>query len=433
MGRKRERGAGSRSSCGGATSWLAWAGLVLAVLALAAPALATERRSTDTTVRVLSTSGRDAVWNAWKANFERANPGISIKLEFLAVQSYAPALLTQLQGGNGPDIMFMQGGSGQIHSVLNLAQGGRLSDLSSQPWTKRVPAPAKPLFKIGNKVYGLPLALVPTGLVYNTDLFAQNGLKPPTTFAQLLTLCSKVKTLGKSPIVFAGATFDAGNLGQMIAASTVYAQNPNWNADRRANKTTFASTPGWRQALQRIVDMKNADCFAPSVSGLSLTGVFGTLGSGQALMWPGPSVAFAPIRAVAPNLNLASTPFPSATVKGTQAMAGYTDSLGVNAASPNKAAAIKFLTFIAREGQSRIYTKFNSAISLHDANVANIPPVVKGFTPFLKTNKYALYPNSSWPNPDVYAALGSGITGLMTGQTSVDSILTALDAAWNKG
>ncbi len=45
-------------------------------------------------------------------------------------------------------------------------------------------------------------------------------------------------------------------------------------------------------------------------------------------------------------------------------------------------------------------------------------------------NKTAPYGYLGWPNGEVYNALGTGVTGLLTGQKSVDDVLKAMDDAW---
>ena len=37
----------------------------------------------------------------------------------------------------------------------------------------------------------------------------------------------------------------------------------------------------------------------------------------------------------------------------------------------------------------------------------------------------------NWTNPQVYNALGTGVTGLLTGQKTVDDVLKDMDAAWD--
>ena len=40
---------------------------------------------------------------------------------------------------------------------------------------------------------------------------------------------------------------------------------------------------------------------------------------------------------------------------------------------------------------------------------------------------------AAWPNPDVFTAFANGITGLFTGQSTVQSTLEAMDKAWDEG
>ena len=149
-------------------------------------------------------------------------------------------------------------------------------------------------------------------------------------------------------------------------------------------------------------------------------------------MWAGPSVAMAPIHALAPTLDLALVPFPGASVATTRPEVSYTDSIGVNAASPNKAAAIEFVNFIARQGQSHLYASFLSALSIHDANVANVPAAVTAFSPVPAGEEDRLLSEAAgWGSAAVYSALGAGATGLFTGQvSSINTVLQSMDTAW---
>ena len=48
----------------------------------------------------------------------------------------------------------------------------------------------------------------------------------------------------------------------------------------------------------------------------------------------------------------------------------------------------------------------------------------------LTKKDYRTFAVDSWTNPQVYQALGSGVTGLLTGQKTVDDVLKDMDAAW---
>jgi hypothetical protein len=53
--------------------------------------------------------------------------------------------------------------------------------------------------------------------------------------------------------------------------------------------------------------------------------------------------------------------------------------------------------------------------------------------PVLKQHAYVVDPTQNWWNADVLAALETDDFGLFTGQSTPDSILQAMDAAWKQG
>ena len=88
------------------------------------------------------------------------------------------------------------------------------------------------------KVWGMPLDLIGIPIVYNKALFKQAGLdpnKPPTTWAQFLAACAKLKAKGITPFAmgnkdgFAGAwfwsTLGRGQLSRRRRKRAVTARN----------------------------------------------------------------------------------------------------------------------------------------------------------------------------------------------------------------
>jgi raffinose/stachyose/melibiose transport system substrate-binding protein len=392
-------------------------------------------KKATTTLRVATINTAAAAWEALAKNYEAANPNVDVQLEYWAVQTFGQTLATQLQGGHGPDVISgLVGGRGQINSVLNLASAGRLADLTKEKWVQRVPEQARPLFTVGKKMYALPLALNTSGLVYNTDLLQQLGVKIPKTFSGLLALCRKVKDRVVPVAVGAGIWNNAGAFGSLIASSTVYAGEPTWTTKRMKGSVTFAGSNSWLKVLQQVQQMKEAGCFAPDVAGMGLPQVFGLLATGKALMWTGPSIAIGQASSLSSKLNLAQAPFPGLTVAGTRAMVGYVDGAAVNNASKNLTEAKKFVSFLAREGQSRLYAKVTTSVSLHDVNVVNLPVKLKEFGPYLKAKKTVSNPYLEWINAESYVTFANAITGILSGQvTNLVDALSRIDASWSKG
>ena len=50
----------------------------------------------------------------------------------------------------------------------------------------------------------------------------------------------------------------------------------------------------------------------------------------------------------------------------------------------------------------------------------------------LASGSYTSLPSNVWPNPSVYEALSVGVQGLLTGQKTIDQVLTDMDNAWDQ-
>lgn len=113
--------------------------------------------------------------------FQAANPGIEIQAENVPWNSYYDTLYTSLVGGNAPDAAMVK-----LFAQPRLMEMGALEPLGERidAW----PGKADLLDNLLNlnkasdgKQYYLPIQYVVLYLYYRTDLFAQAGLKPPTT------------------------------------------------------------------------------------------------------------------------------------------------------------------------------------------------------------------------------------------------------------
>ncbi|MFL6145176.1 MAG: ABC transporter substrate-binding protein [Labedaea sp.] len=112
---------------------------------------------------------------------------------------------------------------------------------------------------INGKVYQLPANTQTIPVVYyNKKLFQQAGINAaPKTYSDLLDDSAKLKAAGVTPFVIGGGKTTHDALGPTFAGilgTDVYAKNPNWMADRRANKVKFAD-PDFVKAAGKLADL----------------------------------------------------------------------------------------------------------------------------------------------------------------------------------
>ena len=370
--------------------------------------------------------------------FQQLNPDIKVDATYLPIgTTYANTLRTQLQGGNAPDVFYVTAGSGGLQSVLPLAKAGYVADLAKRPWVKTLPlAPAnRPFFWRQGRLTALPFAVVPVGIMYHTDVLADLGIQVPRTMTQFLAACRTARTKGKYFLNLAGASAqNAGLFATVLATGRVLAKDPGWNLKRITGKTTFARTPAWRQTLQRIVDMKNAECFPPGAA--SYDNIPATPGfvSGQVVGWTLPSSIVSLLKGFNKEATYNFMAMPGETAGDTRVNASPTDAFAVWSNSSQKAAAFKLIDYMATPAATGRYAALTGAVSPYQAATGKrILYELRGLGAFLRVNS-KVFPlmNLSWSNPAVVETLGKDVQGLLTGQKTVAQTLADLDSAWGR-
>jgi raffinose/stachyose/melibiose transport system substrate-binding protein len=420
--------------------WTVIATALVAAAALAAAVGASAKPQATVTIKVLAQSNGQGnpQLQAIFDKFQQLNPNIKIDATYLPIgETYANTLRTQLRGGNAPDIFYVTPGSGGLQSLLPFAKAGYVADLSQRPWARTIPlaTSAKPLYWWKNKLWAVPIDVVPVGVLYHPDVLSDLGLNVPTTMSQLLANCRTAKAKGKYFLNIAGASAqNAGLFATVIAGSYVLAADPNWNQKRIANKVTFAGTPQWRTTLQRILDMKNAGCFPPGAE--SFDNIPATPGfvSGQVVGWTLPSSITGLIKSFNKNAQYNFFPMPGDKAANTRVFSSPTDAFAVYSKTKNKAAALKLVDYWATPAAQGAYGKSTGAASMHQAGTGrHLAYELRGLAPLLKQkDRVHTLMQVEWSNPAVFETLGKDVQGLLTGQKSVAATLADLDAAWGK-
>jgi raffinose/stachyose/melibiose transport system substrate-binding protein len=139
-------------------------------------------------------------WKTTAADFEKANPGVKIEIQAIQNEDMDGKLQTALNSGDAPDI-FMARGGGKLADVVAAGQAQDLTDkISSDVKTAVGDAPFS-AFTVDDKVYGMPMSILPGGIYYSKDLFTQAGItEAPTTVDELDAAVDKLKAAGIAPI-----------------------------------------------------------------------------------------------------------------------------------------------------------------------------------------------------------------------------------------
>jgi multiple sugar transport system substrate-binding protein len=140
-------------------------------------------------------------WQSWPvevvgpivADFERARPGLKVRLERLATPAGRERILAALAADSVPDLC--QIGS---DSMPGLLAGNRLADWSAGVADLRPQLHGWELCSVGEVIYGVPWVLAPRVLYFNVGLLGRAGLDPnraPETWDELYRAAAAVQRL----------------------------------------------------------------------------------------------------------------------------------------------------------------------------------------------------------------------------------------------
>lgn len=384
------------------------------------------------TLRIASNSSEKPALDAAIAAFETANAGIKVQVTYADTDSYLSTLRTQLSSGTAADVFYAFPAKGNAASVQLLAPGGYLADLSTRPWAGQVPQDIRPVTQSGGKQYLLPVTFTGIGAVYNKKAFDDVEATEPTTWSQVLALCDKAKASGKVAFALGNQTQWVTQLIDYALVSTlVYGENGSFDADQAAGKATFADS-GWKTAMDQYLEMNKRGCFSKDPNGTSVDTAIQQVGQGKALAAVQVLATAGQIKEAAPaGTEFGMFPLPATDDPSATRMPGAVgSSYAVNAKATNKAAAQKFIDFLATPQAMNGYAaKSNAAPAI--TNAAFTPdPAFKALIDFQKAGRTVPFMDQMWPDPKVQQAHLSGVQDLFSGKATPKDVLAQMDKAY---
>lgn len=366
--------------------------------------------------------------------YSEENPNITFDIEEVPNEQYGEVLRTQLQGGNAPDVFYVTGGNGNPHSALPLAEAGYLEPLTDTVAAELFTDSTRYLSEWDGQIWTQPYDFVPITNNYNLTAAEELGITPPfETVDDVIDACGVAADGGKTLLRLAGSTVPNNGLTTLqFAATRVYADEPDWNTQRADGEVTFADTPGWAASLQLILDLRDAGCFQNGVEAGAIADNVPNVAAGNALGAFAPGGAVGDMRRINPDATFISTAFPGDD--GEQYMfASPTNMLGVNgsASDDKKTAIMGFLAWLAEPEVADELAQTSGNLSIRAGSTSALPEQYENIASYFEEEKYQPLANLGWPSPEIYNTLGTGVQGLLTGQTTVDDVLASMDAAWD--
>lgn len=165
------------------------------------------------------------LWNGIRADFEAANPGVTVEFMPPTGNISDGAVQAAIQSNAGPDVMLTNSGVARVSTVVDAALVAPLTaayaergwDQQIYPWLYEELKSQR-----GGEIYEVPDGLDALGIWYHKDMFAENQWAIPATYADFLTLMGQIKEKGINPIAIGPRTAgSAGHLfGNILQASS---------------------------------------------------------------------------------------------------------------------------------------------------------------------------------------------------------------------
>ena len=377
--------------------------------------------SKNVTLSVWSWRTEDvAAYEAIFAVYEKEHPGTKVDFKAFKNTEYNLILTTGLAGAKGPDVAQVRS-YGQLQPTIaskSLLPLDGVVDLSS--WDANVVKSAKG--KDDGKLYAVPLAQQTLQMYYNKDVFAKNGLTPPTTSAEFMAVNAKLKKAGVVPMaVGAKDSWTLPMLHQVLAAPRF-----GGSAFEKAVMTgqkTF-NDPDWVASVDVVNKLK--PYLPDSAVGVAYTDAQILFTSGKAAMFPGGSFELGFFQKQNPALKMGvfQVPAPQGSPTMAPTTTGYADgAFGISAKSDAQTASKDLVKWMATK-------EFGQLVADNVKQLSAVPGVSYS-DPLLKEMKdnytknptpYLLLVDFRYGTPSGTDLMGTGVQEMLLGKKKASQI-----------
>lgn len=400
-------------------------------LSLAALMMSSTAASAETTITYMASQGWITEAELALGEKFKEETGIAIDYQIIPADQYYNVIKARLNSGEGPDIY---GGQSGYSDLLSYNVTETAVDLSGEDWVSRLDPLVAEASSIDGTLYGLTFWDTLGGpwlLNYNKDVFAANDLTPPTSFDELLQVCSVLKEAGIIPIF---EPFSDGwhhvlffaELGPNYAA-----QSEGLYAQLNANEVKFVDNEDMATNLSQIKQLYDEGCFGDDALSDQFAAASSMLVEGRA------AITYGPI-SMASQMVQEFPDFDTSKIGVFIPPVGDNQIVGVNPAGPTKFiysgsenvdAAKAYFDFLTRADNMAWYMSqptgarnlpFSDAQGTLDENL-------QAFLDANADNKgVVLQTGATYVNPQ-WMDIGQDITALVTGMIDPQRVLQNID------
>ncbi len=262
------------------------AALAIAATSIALAGCTTGGGSNDgTTTITLSMQNPDvktadpATWAIVEA-FQDANPDITVEVSGEAVAEHLQKLSIAAQSDTLPDIFWVYKAT-----AVEMVAADKLLDLApildDLGLTEKFPASTVSNFSVDDMIFGVPYQGLLTGLWYNKQILADNGLEVPVTFDELVTVAETLSAKGITTISN-GANQSSFSVWSFLVDLDRFGYEDKISGILDGSESY--DNPDFLRLYEHIAELRDAGAFASNVSTQTYQQAVDQFTSGNAAM-----------------------------------------------------------------------------------------------------------------------------------------------------
>lgn len=363
------------------------------------------------------------------ADFEAENPDIRVLQNQVADSE--TLIRTLLVKDKAPDVITLNANGG----FGDLAQAGVFYDFSDEPVLETInPAVQEILADLGTKqgeVNGLGYVNNANGVIYNQDIFEEQGLEVPETWDEFIAVCDALEAAGITP--FYGTLADSWTGMPSWNALGAYASQDGFFDDMRAEGEDVGadSAVSFEKDFPEVMEQQ-AQLFSYMQEGYRGR----TYDDGNAAFARGESAmllqgiwALNPVKAINPEINAAIFPYPAADDPDDRLLVSGVDVVVTMAKdTPHREEALRFIEYLFDVGVIEEFAASQNMIpSVKGAELSD-DPALQSVKPFFDDGRITGFIDHQVPPSIPLVAIVQQF--LFDGDA--DAALSTLDSEWRK-
>ncbi|MBM7580145.1 extracellular solute-binding protein [Jeotgalibacillus terrae] len=199
------------------------------------------------------------------AEYEEANPGVTIETEVLENEQYKNKIKVLSSSNDLPDVG-VTWAAGYLQPFVEGELFAPLDDVLDDGLQDQFVAGTTEAYAIDDQTYGLPLELNIAPIYYNKAIFEEHGIEVPETYEEFKQVVEDLESAGVAPIALGNKDRWTGSLWYMYLADRFGGPEVLTQA---INREGSFEDPALEQAAEEIQWLVDANAFNKGFNGLS--------------------------------------------------------------------------------------------------------------------------------------------------------------------